>query len=196
MTTSNRFTRTLGILMITLFTFQVSTAQTFSVNNSASELVIEGTSNLHDWEMVAEQVKGTLKATLENGKLNQVDQLTFAVVAESLKSGKGQMDKNAYKAIDTKNHKEIQFQLQEVENINCSSDSACELKVKGTLSIAGTTRPIELSLNAATSNTNIVLSGEYTLKMTQYKVDPPKAMFGAVTTGDDLKIKFKIQYSN
>lgn len=195
MTTSKRFTRTLGTLLIVVLTVQISAAQTMSVNNTVSELTIEGTSNLHDWEMAAEQVKGSMIATFEDGKLAKIDQLNFVVVAESLKSGKGGMDKNAYKALDTKKHKEIEFQLQEVENINCSSSTTCVITAKGTLSIAGTTNPIELTLNANTSNNNIVLSGTYNLKMTNFDVDPPKAMFGAITTGDDLKINFKVQYS-
>lgn len=195
MTTSKHFTRTLGTLLIALLTVQVSVGQTMSVNNTASELTIDGTSNLHDWEMVAEQVKGSMQATFEDGKLAKVDQLNFVVVAESLKSGKGGMDKNAHKALDTKKHKEIRFQLQEVENINCSSNTACVITAKGTLSIAGTTKPIELTLDANVSNNTIVLSGTYSLKMTNYNVDPPKAMFGAITTGDDLKINFKVQYT-
>lgn len=195
MTTSKHFTRTLGTLLIAMLAIQVSVAQSLSLNNAASELKIEGTSNLHDWEMVAEQVKGTMQVTLEEGRLTQINQLDFIVVAESLKSGKGGMDKNAYKALDTKKHKDITFTLEAVDKLECSSNTTCVITAKGALSIAGTTKPIEITFNASNSNNNIILSGSYSLKMTDFKVDPPKAMFGAITTGDDLKINFKVQYS-
>ena len=196
MTTSKRVTRTLGTLLIALLTMQVSLAQSLSVNSAASELKIEGSSNLHDWEMVAQQVKGTMQVTLEDGRLTKIDQLNFVVVAESLESGKGGMDKNAYKALDTKKHKDITFKLQSVDKLDCSSNTTCVISAKGTLSIAGTTRPIELTLDATSSNNNIILSGSYSLKMTDFNVDPPKAMFGTITTADELKINFKVQYSS
>lgn len=195
MTTSKRLTRTLGTLLIALLTMQVSLAQSLSVNNVASELKIEGSSNLHDWEMVAQQVKGTMQVTLEDGRLTNIDQLSFVVVAESLESGKGGMDKNAYKALDTKKHKDITFKLQSVAKLDCSSNTTCVISAKGTLSIAGTTRPIELTFSVTSSNNNIILSGSYSLKMTDFNVDPPKAMFGTITTADELKINFKVAYS-
>lgn len=36
----------------------------------------------------------------------------------------------------------------------------------------------------------ISLIGSKTIKMTDFGVDPPKAMFGTITTGDAIDIKF------
>lgn len=185
----------LGIFLISIISVQITTGQTYSIDNAASELIIYGTSNLHDWEMQAEEAKGKLEASFENGQLSTLSSLNFTIVAESLKSGKGGMDKNAYKALKTDKHKEINFVMDRVKNLNCQSGSTCEITLNGKLSIAGTTQPAELIVKAQTSGNQVILTGEYDLKMTRFKVDPPKAMFGTVTTGDDLKIKFKAVYT-
>ena len=36
----------------------------------------------------------------------------------------------------------------------------------------------------------VVLKGEKTFKMTEFKIDPPKALLGTITTGDEITIKF------
>lgn len=185
----------LGVFLISIISTQLIQGQTYSIDNAASELTIKGTSNLHDWEMVSEQAKGHLEATIENNQLTKLSSLTFIVVAESLKSGKGGMDKNAYKALKTDKHKEIRFVMDRAENLNCQSGSACEITLTGKLTIAGTTQPVDLVLQAQTSGNQIVLTGAYDLKMTRFKVDPPKAMFGTITTGDELNISFKAVYT-
>ena len=36
----------------------------------------------------------------------------------------------------------------------------------------------------------VTLTGATKLKMTDYKIDPPKALMGTITTGDEITIKF------
>ena len=40
----------------------------------------------------------------------------------------------------------------------------------------------------------ITLIGEKKFKMTDFKIDPPKALFGTITTGDDITIKFSTTF--
>jgi len=41
-------------------------------------------------------------------------------------------------------------------------------------------------------NGDIEFSGTKKLRMTDYKVDPPTAMLGALTTGDEVILQFKV----
>src|SRR5690606_8343444 len=91
----------LGSLLIMIVTTQISVAQTYNLNNASSTLKVEGTSNVHDWEIVAKEQQGKLIAEMDNGQLVKISQLDFTVKAESLKSGKSGMDKNTYKALNT-----------------------------------------------------------------------------------------------
>ncbi|WP_373057810.1 YceI family protein [Zunongwangia sp. H14] len=172
-----------------------TTAQTFNVKKTGSNMKIEGTSNIHDWEIEAEDFEGTLTAELKDGQLTQIKNLEFTVIAESLKSGKGAMDKNTYKALETDKHKKITYTLNKVKNIDCTSSEKCVVTTSGYLTIAGTKKPVDITFNAKLGQSKIVLSGSEKVKMSEYKIDPPTAMFGAITTGDEVKIKFQTTFS-
>lgn len=185
----------LGSFLMIFFSANTSFAQDFKINKGASNLKVEGTSNIHDWELSSNDFQGNLKAQLEDGQLVQINELNFAVVAESLKSGKGGMDKNTYKALNTDKHQRITYQLQKVNNIDCTSKSNCKVTTTGILTIAGTKKTIDMTFDAKVSGDRITLVGNQKLKMTDYKVDPPTAMFGTITTGDEVNIVFNTVFS-
>lgn len=184
-----------GSLVMLVATTQIAVAQTFNLNTTASNLKIEGTSNVHDWEIEAKDQQGKLVAELENGKIVKINQLDFVVKAEGLKSGKSGMDKNTYKALNTDKHKQITYKLNKVNNIDCAANGNCKVATSGTLTIAGTTKPIDITFDAKVNGDRIVLTGNQSIKMTDYKVDPPTAMFGTITTGDQVTIKFQSTFS-
>ena len=195
MNTTKNFWIALGSFLVMIFSANVTMAQSYTVNSKASDLKVEGTSNIHDWEITAKDLQGTLKVELEDGQLVKINSLDFAVVAESLESGKGGMDKNTYKALDTKKHKMITYKLEKVNNLDCTSKSDCKITTSGYLTIAGTKKPVDMVFDAKVSDGKIVLSGSKKLNMTHFKVDPPTAMFGTITTGDEVTIKFKTAFS-
>lgn len=195
MNTSKNLYLTLASFLILLFTAQVTIAQTYKINNKASKVKVEGTSNIHDWEIEAEELQGSLTVVIEDGQLVKIDELTFIVIAEGLKSGKGGMDKNTYKALNTNKYPKITYKLEKVTNIDCTSKEKCKVLTKGLLNIAGTKKQIDLILDAGVEGNKITLAGNTDIKMTDYNVEPPTAMFGTITTGDQLKIKFKTVYT-
>ncbi len=184
-----------GSLFILILTTQISVAQTFKVNNADSKMEVLGTSNIHDWEMRAKDFQGNISIELDNGQLVKISQLDFSVTAESLDSGKGGMDKNTFKALNTKKYKTIIYQLVKVNNIDCTSKSQCKITSSGYLTIAGTKKPIDITFDSKISNGNIVLSGIKSIKMSNFNIDPPTAMFGTITTGDEVNIKFQAAFS-
>jgi len=195
MKTKQNFLLTIGSLFILILTTQISVAQTFKIDNSASKMEVLGTSNIHDWEILAKDLQGTINLELENGQLVKISQLDFSVIAESLKSGKGGMDKNAYKALNTDDYKTIVYQLVKVNNIDCTSKSQCKITTSGYLTIAGTKKPIEITFDSKISDGNIVLSGNKAIKMSSFNIDAPTAMFGTITTGDEVNIKFQAVFN-
>src|SRR5205085_5914337 len=111
--------------------------------------------------------------------------LVFSLAAESLKSGKSAMDKNAYNALKTDINKQIAFQLVsakiEGNKILCT----------GKLKIAGTTKQIDVEVAYTTlPGGSLQCKGSKKILMTDYKVEPPTFMFGSVTTGDEITISF------
>lgn len=182
-------------LLMIIVTAQFSTAQTFNLNNTGSTLKVEGTSNVHDWTVEAKDQKGKLVAEFADGQLVKINQLEFLVKAESLKSGKSGMDKNTYKALKTDSNQDITYKLNKVNNIDCITSGSCKVTTSGSLSIAGTTKPVDITFDAKVTGDKVTLTGSKSLKMTEFKVDPPTAMFGTITTGDQVTIKFQSTFS-
>jgi len=195
MKTLQNFSWTIGSLFILILTTQISVAQTFEVNNSASRMEVLGTSNIHDWEILAKDFQGTINLELENGQLVKISQLDFSVIAESLESGKGGMDNNTYKALNTDKYKTIIYKLVKVNNIDCTSKNQCKITTSGYLTIAGTKKPIDITFDSKISDGNIVLSGNKAIKMSNFNIDAPTALFGTITTGDEVNIKFEAVFT-
>ena len=171
-------------------------AQTYTLQKSASQMEVLGTSNLHDWELTVENMQGTIEVKQEGNVIKSISKLDLSILAESLKSGKNGMDKNTFKALNTEDYKNITYKLKSVESINSKSDGECTLNTTGDLMLAGVTHPISIVFNAKILQDKITLSGEKEINMTDYKIEPPKALFGTITTGEKVIIKFKTTFTN
>ena len=169
----------------------LSNAQQFSLTkNRESKLIVYGTSNIHDWEVVAESFEGTLLLTSKEAGL--LEKLTVQLLAEGLKSGKSGMDKNTYKALKTNTHKHITFKLKGVTEVVEKTAGIYTAKTTGDLTIAGVTNTIPLSITVQVKGNEVQLSGSKAVKMTDYGVEPPKALLGTIKTGDEVTIKFNV----
>lgn len=188
--------KTLSILTLILLPGLHSLyAQTnYTINNLAT-VSVEGTSTMHDWTMETAKVTGKAGFILNGDEITGIRSLSVTIPAESLKSGKGAMDKNAYKALKTDDHKEIGFILGKVNKIEKSGDKFI-LTTEGKLTIAGATKNVQLTATALPkSNGDLQCTGSTTIKMTDYQVEPPSFMFGSVKTGDQITIAFDVTFS-
>jgi polyisoprenoid-binding protein YceI len=156
--------------------------------SSTSRISISGTSTMHDWTMTSE--KATYDAVFETnpqGVPQQVTSLVVSVSAQSLKSGKNGMDKNAYAALKTDKHKQITFQLES------GKIDGKTIRCQGSLTIAGTTKQIEVETTyTSLADGSIQCKGSKKLAMKDYNVEPPSFMFGSVTTGNEITVSFDV----
>lgn len=175
---------TIGILN------NITIAQQVQLDKTASDLTIEGTSSLHDWEIKAEKLSGRASFRMTDGTLDQIDNLQVTIDVDGLKSGKSGMDDNTYKALKNKQHPKITYILTEVIDKKAIGNGF-ELDTKGRLTIAGETKVVNMKVKTSAS-IPMTIEGETTFKMTDFKIDPPTAMFGTVKTGDAVTIKFNV----
>lgn len=179
------------LMFLMTMTFAVLAQTSYEVKSH--NLVIEGTSNLHDWTAQVEDVKGTFNLKLEKGKIVDIENLTVKVKSNSLKGSKGSiMDSKISDALNAKKYPEISFSLDKVNSISEASGGV-KISTIGKLSISGVTKTINLSaVGKVTATGEIEFTGSTKLKMTDFKVDPPTAMFGALTTGDEITLTYKV----
>lgn len=160
-----------------------------------SKLVVDGTSNVHDWTIEAKAMSGKASVTLDAGDLKAIKSLDFSVEVEQLKSGKSGMDKNTFKALKSTSHKNITFKLVKVIKITTISDNNYTIETQGDLTIAGVTKRINQSFTVKLTGKKMVFTGKQKIDMTVYGVEPPKALMGTIKTGKDVTVDFKVTYN-
>lgn len=183
-------TRLTALFILMLFHASVWAQQTYKVSGTPV-ITIAGTSTMHDWTMTSKQATSQAQCETDAaGHLSKVNSIVVTIPAESLKSGKGAMDKNAYNALKTDKNKDIRFQL------TSATVNGGNIVAQGTLTIAGSSKPTEFTVTGKPDANGIRFQGSKKIKMTEFNVEPPSFMFGSVKTGDEITITFDITLSN
>jgi polyisoprenoid-binding protein YceI len=189
------------VLLLLVSIIHTSYSQSeYRIAGQNSKMTVKGTSSLHDWLCRVEQVTGQAKAEVEGGKLTKLSSLTLSATSNSIRSIKENgdyyekaMDKNIYKALATDKHPNIVFTLSKVNSMKASGTSTL-IDASGVLSIAGTRKEAIITVKATPGATGIVFEGSVPIKMTDFNVDPPTALFGTIKTGNDVVVDFKMTF--
>lgn len=157
-------------------------------------MVIKGTSNLHDWESKVTQVQGYGQIVAEPNNLKAINSLFVEIPVRGIKSPKGSiMDGKTYDALKAGTYPQIMYKLTKITALNNKGGGNFAVGALGDLSMAGVTRQIDLWVTVKVDNYGtIVISGSKNLKMTDFKISPPTALLGTLTTGDDVEIAFSV----
>ena len=152
---------------------------------------VNGTSSLHDWTSAVTDVSGTASLEVADGKLTDIQSLSLKIKVEGIESTKGRiMDGKTYKALESDDHPYITFKLASAK-ITPKGDKI-QVVATGPLTIAGSTKTVNIAATGAYKGNNIHFSGSKALKMTDFGIDPPTAMLGTLKTGDDITIDFSL----
>jgi len=186
---------TITTFILSLITFFVVNGQVYTKYSiDRNNIRIKGTSNLHDWEMMVEKVKGIMDADVKNNKIVSINSLTLTVDANSITSGKSIMDNKTYKALKSDLYSDIQFTLSEILEIK-TSDKGQLIRARGILSVAGIKKNIPVKVTGSLSDDgSMSFTGNKSLKMSDFKIEPPTAIFGTLKTGDLVNIEFDVLF--
>lgn len=172
----------------------VMNAQTYHLSSNDSCLQILGTSNIHDWIIEVKETEGILNVLFDDDILTQIENMEISVVSESLKSGKKDMDKNTYKALQTNAYKYISFHQTKMNSVERMSTNNYKVNTTGSLIVAGIKNEINLIFNLKVESDKLILDGEHKLNMTDYKINPPTALFGTIKTRKNVVVKFESHF--
>lgn len=143
--------------------------------SNAVKTVVSGTSTLHNWKMTSEN--GTFSGNVSG---NAIQDIQYSMVSKSIKSGKGPMDTNAYKAMQADKYPNITF--------SASSINIGKGTMTGKLTVTNITKTISLPVNVTKAGNTYTVWGSAAIKMTDFGVTPPSFMMNTVKTGNDITI--------
>ena len=156
--------------------------------------LIEGTSNIHDWELISPKAFCSMQLTMDpSGKLTAISNVQYIIQVNTLKSKHGsQMDNNAYKAMNAEDHPVIKF-VGSTGTVKPSGASAYVVSVPGKLSISNGTRDVILTATLkVNADRSITVDGSQQLKTTDYNVKAISIMLGAIKTSPDVTVKYSM----
>lgn len=177
--------------------FQNASAQSVYKLTPGKDATIKvlGTSNVHDWALTSVAIESQGEFKLDNdGQLRSVSAFSLALNAKSLKSEHESMDKRTYKTMKADQYPKVTYKLSSA-TITAVQKNKFTIKATGDLTIAGVTQTIVMTINAVTNSDNtITCTGSENIKLTDYKIDPPSFMLGAMKVKNDLTIQFNLTY--
>lgn len=164
--------------------------------NKNTKVTVNGKSNVHDWEMTSKGIEsqGAFKFNSKD-ELIGLSAFNFSVLAKSLKSGKSSMDGRTYKSIKADEFPKISYKLTSAE-VTMVQANKYSIQTKGALTIAGKAQSISMKVMAfVNADQSISCNGAEKLMLTDYGIEPPSFMLGAMKVGNDLVIKFDLNYT-
>jgi polyisoprenoid-binding protein YceI len=106
------------------------------------------------------------------------------------------MNNKTYKALKGDSDPEITFVLADQVTLSRIAEGDKAVSVKGSLTLAGVTRAVTMlvrSFSAAPGK--MAIEGEQKIKMTDFGVKPPSALFGTMRASPDITINFKTDFT-
>lgn len=174
-----------GVLFLSVYSVQ---AQNLKLVPTKSNIVISGTSTLHAWDMKIAQVNGE-----GSSSASKLTALVIRIPVKSMKSAEGSiMDGKAYDAFDAKKNPTITFTLTEPAAVKVA-DKDVEATLVGNLSMAGSTKKISIKSTGKVVAGGFQMKGAVPLKMSEYGMKAPTAVFGTIKTGDGITVKFDVE---
>ncbi len=170
--------RITGILLCMLF-LATSYAQTYKIDTSNSQIIVEGTSNLRDWSAQVGDFSGTMEVD-DAGNPTKV-MLTMEVL--SMDGGRGaDMNAKIYKALKSEEYPQITFESTSID--------AASMVATGNLSMAGQSKEVSVEGQLDLAGGKLTTSKD--LKLSDFEIEPPSALFGQIKCKDEIKVMFDI----
>jgi len=187
--------RLVPLLMMVLAWAGVSVAQPGMVLQPGGELAIEGKSTVRDFTCDAREVNASLTPSGAGGLALEhlagaLREVLLEIPVSKLDCANGTMNEHMYNALRVRRHPTIRFRMSDYE-VGAAKDDQVPLRIRGELTLAGATRPVDLRGSATpTPDGGLRVRGRYLLRMTDWGVRPPTLMLGTLKVRDSVVIRF------
>jgi hypothetical protein len=184
----------------------------------SSEVVLDGSSNVAAWRcrgttIQAEMTVATTAAHLnevidrvEDGNIGvwmarpqmgrfPVPEFDLAVPVATFRCGNRVMESDMREALKADRHPNVAFAFRELRGgVHHDLDTGLyHATIVGDLTLAGVTRTIDVAISAQRlSRSSFRVRAELPLRMTDFGITPPSALFGAIRARNSLTVRFDL----
>lgn len=186
------------------------------VASSGSRLVLLGSSNVTDWRCSGATLDGRMEVAapleqinnvidrIEDGDVARLDpraasfpqpKFRLRVPVDSLRCGNRQMERDMYKALRADANPTIEFQFDGlVGGVEHDIDARrYRAVVSGVLTLAGAKKNVQVAVEAERiARDRFRLEARLPLRMTDFSITPPTALFGVVRAKNELVVNFEL----
>jgi hypothetical protein len=160
---------------------------------------LEGDSTLHRFKADATQFRAsfTIDDTGGDAELSElvsahrVTGFVLEIPVDRLRSGDGSLDEKMVKALKSRAHPLIVFRTESYQFVPESGEAS--MRLRGRLLIAGVENSIEIGAKATRAGSGLRVTGRKQLQMSDYGIQPPVLMFGALKVKDAVTVSFDLE---
>jgi hypothetical protein len=160
-------------------------------------VTIHGTMSIHNWVETIDEVSGAIVAGRRAGGGADLTSIRIVMGVRSIRSDMGTvMDNKTYKALKADADPQITFLLDVPVTVLPFRKGEKPIALAGHLTLAGVTRPVALLVDYfEVTSDSMRFEGRQVIKMTDFGVKPPSALFGTLRAGSDITIYFKTVFT-
>jgi polyisoprenoid-binding protein YceI len=163
-----------------------------------AKLWVSGTSTVQPWKCAAKAVDARITGLAGEGPITLANISSVAggsaqLDVAALDCSNDTMNEHLRNALQAKEHPRIQFEVKSYQ-LGAAQGGKAKLALEGSLTLAGTTKPIHIDATAAElAGGKVTVTGEYALDMKDFGVKPPELFFGAMKVGPRVVIGFELK---
>ncbi len=181
------------LIVIISFTSLNSFGQLYELSNEGNEILIKGTSNLHDWQMNIIVSNCEAEFDKEGFKVKSIKRVNFSCEPSDIRSDYNLMDRKTYNALKGDVYQVIRFNLLSKTEL-ISVNRQFKGSLRGSLYVAGINNEVEVPFTGILNGDNTIdVEGSFELRMSDFNITPPTAILGTLRTGDKISIFFSLK---
>lgn len=179
------------ITLISTITFPFA-LQAEELEITSSNIFIAGSTNVGNWDCMQTSAEGHLNM---NG--DAIEHLLVKMPVEefdncdapSIGPNSGQRDA-VHNYLEAEDHPIITFDLNRTQPENIGDHA----QFFGDLTVAGVTNEIREDVEIERNDDQIVVKGSTELKMTDFDIDPPSGLWGAIQARDEVEVEYEFTF--
>jgi len=176
-----KFISTVITLVFVFITSSIMAQTSYKQAEDGNMIHIIGTSNLHDWELKSEALKCKADLYVEDGEITGIKKIVVTMDAQSLKSSKRGLDKNAYRTMSVSDDYPlisfIAFDMGE------NGGASGIMKIAG-----GEDIEMELPFTYEFKDSKLHIRSDSEVTFTQFGMKAPSIMAGAIKTAEEVQL--------